>query len=516
MDTMSPDHDEAEFADVVALLRHTYEVRADDVEVLPHRPFRTVAHATRRPNWRVGLSVAAAALVVAGVVGVVALRDRGESGPGAETTLPSPTNPTASVTPTTTPTVAGDRRDVVWFLPAELPQDFEITDVRAFFRRVVAPDDPDAVCCGDHGTDAIGLPIVVRGQTFIRPASAGAPTGSISASAEFLDGAELLPQTGEGIDEVTVHGVRGYLGRSLIQNPSLTWVEANNTVTIVASVEQTSDELLAIAEASTVGERTVVLDPASLPAGFELADPFAGVDLTIDHYQGLDGSAASPDGTNGITWSAHTATLALDFVVDDETERRVVDGVEYSIRVDSIEPDHTTVTWLADGWELRVAGPVDADGAMAVAQSVREVSSAQAADAGRQVTDELLALPTVASVVLPDGTRVSVHRALDGVRSEAALCVELDVPRCIPSFEPDRSTLIEVFDLGGQLTIVGWDAAISEATADGRPIDAIPASTGHGAFVAVPVDAPFPMPSLSWTNLSGPLAGGRADYSIRP
>ena len=511
MDTMSPDHDEAEFEDVIALLRHTYDVRAEDVEVLPDRPFRTAGHATRRPNWRVGLSVAAAALVVAGVVGVVALRDRGESGPGAETTTP-----TTSIADAETPATQLGADDVTWFLPA-LPDGYSLLEFGAVFRSVVPAGDPAAVCCGDHGSVAIALPDFSNRQRWVWPSNGGGATEMISAHAYFDPANELAQSSGEDIFDVTVHGVPGYVDTTT--DPTITWLENGTSVVVRASIDLDADgsRCARRSQHRRTGHRLARL--RIVACRLRTRRPARGRAAEIDRYQIVTGRLGSLDGSSGpISFRVVTALTALDVLIEEETERRVVDGVEYSLNEDEFGQPNVTVRWVTGGWEFEVTAAGGVDQAMDVATSLHEVTQQEAHAAVGAMADYVLTLPTLASAVLGDGTRVSVHVEDWQEANHAAICVEGPEPVCRRTRIPveEDTSVIEVFEIGGDRRVLGWDRVVSEVNAGGMAAEVVPATSGTGTFVSVPIEPGAAIPQVMWTNERGTLTGYLPDLWLQP
>ena len=525
MDTMTPDRHEADFEDVIALLRHTYDVRAADVEPLDHLAPASVAERSRSPR-RPWLATAAAAVVVMGAVGVITFRDGGDSGPGAETTQPAlHTNPPAAPPAAPrAPCVAAiappplDGTAATWFLPT-LPDGYHLQSLGAIFRRVVPASDPAAACCGDSGLHAVALPDFASMQRWVRTANTGEAAEYVSAVAHYdqANDPSMLPSGGD-YTSVSIHGVPGVALAG--SDPTVYWIEDGTMVTLRGSVAMTTSDLIALAEASTVMQGAVTLDPASVPGGFELVDPHEGVAAETDGYQVVSGRLASVDGSTGpISFRVVTALMSLDMVVENETERRVVDDVEYSVQVDAFDPAAVWVRWVTGGWEFEVVSTVGGiDGAMAVATSLREVTAEEARAAMREMTDYVLSLPTLAAAVLGDGTRVSVHAEEWQESNRAAICVEASEPVCQRTRLPveEDTGVAETFVLEGQVRVLGWDRTVSDPQAGDLAVETEPAESGAGTFLSVVVPDQEPIPPVMWTNELGVVTGSLAEHWLLP
>ena len=114
--------------------------------------------------------------------------------------------------------------------------------------------------------------------------------------------------------------------------------------------------------------------------------------------------------------------MSLDEIAIDETERREIDGVEYSL-FESSTSRFVRVAW-SDGERGFVAeSDAPLDDVLAVASSTRAVTFAEAEAASAAITASTLALPVVATATLGDGTSVSVHGPADDI-GVVGICVD--------------------------------------------------------------------------------------------
>jgi hypothetical protein len=228
-------------------------------------------------------------------------------------------------------------------------------------------------------------------------------------------------------------------------------------------------------------------------------------------------SPTAGDG-GGIWVTIAPESRALDAIVEQETQRRVIGGVQYSVLEG--EPDeygpYTRVQWVAGGIGYDVTGRVSVDVALEVASGIEPVTSERATTAVDTITSRIHSLPVVASAALADGSTVSAHGPHGGDGGAVALCVAGADTACYrPGTESTlgggtERSLFAVFDSDGHRQVVGWTAEdlTGIAPIDGQAI--VEATTGVGSFVAVPVADGEPVPEITFD------LGGGVEQSYVP
>lgn len=299
MDTLTPRYDETEFADVIALLRATYAVRAEDIAGIEART-SLQPRPSRRRRTRWWSSVAAAVLIALGVTGIVALQRRGsEPVTGPTVTGPTVTTPAVSggSTPelpatvpvttadgpadsTATPVAGEGDEQIQWFLPT-IPESYTLYSLGASTMCVL-----DAPNCGE------GRLQNVRGE-LVHVDSATSVTFSVSTATgpqESLDD--------EGAERRVVDGVE-----YLVWEHSVTWVVDDWHF----SVDSWEDGDLAMTVATTL--RSVSSDEAR-----------AAVRVATDHVLSLPTVATGTfaDGTH-VSLHLEEWRLAEAAAVDADT-----------------------------------------------------------------------------------------------------------------------------------------------------------------------------------------------------
>lgn len=122
-----------------------------------------------------------------------------------------------------------------------------------------------------------------------------------------------------------------------------------------------------------------------------------------------------------------------------------------------------SITWLLDGNRLMLSTRLPADDALAVAESVHEVSLAEAVAVRAGLDEQFLAMDELDLALLPNGFEVSV-RADANSADAAAVCLHAPIVRC-QSVSSESSlggepalAFAATFLVEGQHWIVGWHA----------------------------------------------------------
>lgn len=541
-------------------LRHTFGVVVPLIERTGCRPSDGAARAARGRTRRAPVAVACSVIVALGVAGGIAMVARD----GAGTTAPdagSLATPIASVEPAASavPAPGGrtDRADqVTWFLPTVLPEGYELTALKAELRvdgtpnpdiaggfevvgGSVLPERPTQTwrrrgADGLTNEDTISIEAVVDGPASPPPTIAVMSPGSMP----IVDGATAGDATSASgrlilAPNTTVGGVDAVIvGPPVRESPGWTvnWAEEGIVFTLRATDGVSEDEALALAETATVEGGIVSLDPAALPDGFEPVPPEPAAPQTVDRIEVVTFVV----GAEGRTIQVRVNTpvlMSLDEIAIDETERREIDGVEYSL-FESSTSRFVRVAW-SDGERVFVAeSDAPLDDVLAVASSTRAVTFAEAEAASAAITASTLALPVVATATLGDGTSVSVHGPADDI-GVVGICVDTadgdstDVAgaegRCI---RPDRFigqpaptglAINAVFHLEGDRRTIAWSGIRPELTETGLGApELVAAATGVGWFVDQVTPAGEPLRSIGFRSDDGSLTGIYPDDSIRP
>lgn len=483
--------------------------------------------APRRPML---VPVAAGLVAVAGLGAVVFVNRAGdESGP---TATPTQTQGTVASTVTTSVPVASDDPDQVqWFLPGVLPEGYELTDITAD-RVVDGAPNPDVA----GGFEVVGgWPDIDEGiQTWIRRGPDGvsnADTISVQArtsgvSAPTIPGGSTPEPDSAlmGPVNATVHGLDAFvIGLPQRESPGWTieWSESGMLVTILTTGGVSEDEATAIAEASIVSTDGATVDPASLPAGFEPVDMDADAPSPSNVHESVAFIVSPTAGGGSIRVSIDTAYASLDELAIDESERRAIDGVEYSM-FENDDSLYSRVVWLADGRQFEAAGAAAMDDVLAVATGVRAATREEAGAAAAAITAATQALPTVGAATLADGLQVSVHGPIDDV-GVVGICVDGAQPRCV---RPDGVmgllgipglAINAVFHIGGDRRVIAWNGTEPELSdAEAALPDLVAAATGIGWFVDRRIPAGQPLQGISFRADDGSLTGVVPTDALRP
>jgi hypothetical protein len=467
---MEHDLNDESVGPVVTLLRRTFEAKAGEIEVGPpdHQPI-----ADARPRRYMAVA-AAVALVVVGATSLVGSRalapDDGErSVGGAPTTAAS-----------TAPAGPAAIEAVQWYLPTRIPTGFALADLSA------GAVEPNAA---------------LEQQRWVIKADDGLTTeGWMTVSAFAVDAGRGSPGQLRSDPQVSSWGTPDFGGWTV------DWIEDGTQVQIQATEQLDTETLLAIAGSSIVADGDVIIDPTSVPAELVAVDtgaaaasiaPAPAVSFTLDRTSGDGG---------GVWVTIAPEARTLDAIVNEETERRDLDGVQYSILEGETDENgpYTTVRWLADGIGHELIGRVTAGEAIEIAASIEPATSEQAAAAANGITGHLHSLPVVASAVLSNGMTLSAHGPADGGNGGAiALCVDQPRLQCVqPGTESTlgggaEAALYDVVSLDGRW-VVGWQFVepTNIVPIDGLEVER--ATTGEGWFVTVPVGAGGEVPTITF------------------
>jgi hypothetical protein len=460
-----------DLAPVVTLLRRTLDAKASEVGALAPRLPSTAPKGRRREP------LVAACLVVALGASVLA---------GYRALAPDDRNRAVTEPPATpAPEEAGDTLPSVgvqWFLPTRVPEGFELTDLSAVPAETQpATDEQHWVIRADDGMTTVGWMTV-----FATPVTGGAA---------------LQPST-RSDPAVSVWGTPDFGGWTV------EWVENGTLVQIQATAQIDSDTLLSLVEASTVTDGDIEIEPSAIPPEL-VAVPNGPATTSPTESAASVSVVLSPTvGDGGGIWvTIGPESRALDAIVEQETERRVIGGVQYSVlegEADEYGP-YTRVQWVAAGTGYDVTGRVGVDVALEVARGIEPVTSERAAAEADAITNRIHALPVVASASLSEGTTVSAHRpAGDSDGGAVGLCVAGPTTTCYrPGTESTlgggtESILFVVVDVDGRRQVVGWMSADPTEVVPIEGLAVVDATTGVGSFLVVPVPEGGPVPDITF------------------
>lgn len=383
-----------------------------------------------------------------------------------------------------TDVVVGSTAVPGWYLPTYLPEGYELTGIAERTETL---------------EDAMSYEIWVRKDD-------GVTTGYVRALVNEPIPSVVEAQSGR---VVSIHGADAEISENPAETGSwrVAWTEGETRLAI-ETIGLDEDSTLAIAEASTVAGGDLSLDATSMPAEFTSAGSGMYDAGTEFGSVVLAAAPTGPTETTPIFMQIVGAATSLDESVRSETERRVVNGVEYSVRIDtqgtySGNREHTTITWAQDGRRFLVLGELAADTLLDVAQGLRPATATEAAVAASETTDRALALPEHGRAELSDGRLLTVHASAESDAVDA-LCVADAEPRCFRIYLASASSgppsgFYRVFDTGRDRLIVGWHATDPGGVAtasDGSSVDIIEGTEGW--FVTLTVATGEALPTIEF------------------
>jgi len=264
-----------------------------------------------------------------------------------------------------------------------------------------------------------------------------------------------------------------------------------------------------LANSSAVVGHTISLDLASIPDGFELVDTSETRAGDTFPMVTLVAAPRELDHSGAIFTNLVNGAGSLDAVVGRESERRVVDGVEYSILVESpgTANERTTIEWLRDGHTFSTFGRIEVDTLLDFAAGLTPATPDEVERAKLATADLALAIPEYASATLSTGDDVSV-RAAEGSNRARALCLTDATPECFRLyFDFNDSVTVSgfyrVFNDSGKRRIVGWHASApgTITASNDAPVEIVQGSEGW--FVTFAVADGAPLPVLDYENGTG-------------
>ena len=430
---------------VVTLLRRTLDATADEIDEIdlgnvwiPDR------QSGRSFRWRALTLVACAALMAAGVV-VVGSRGGGltEMGRGSDTVVPA--------------------QQPDWYLPSYLPEGYEV---------------------GGLGSTTDVSDETTSNEVWVRK-DGGRTTGHISAWVNTPGPASGIWTSPGG--RPYVHGIPATGRRQMYTNDpasddvvySIEWTERD--VRFEITVYGISyDEMVQIAEASTIDGDVLTLVADTMPPDFELverAEYPTGASYTVENVV----VAPIEIGTDAVIYtSIRTRQSPLDALVVREDERRVIDDVEYSVAskgppYPAEEFGHHEITWVRDGHLFETSGRVDPEVLLEYAAGFARGSERDAASAIDTISASREAFPEFDRVTLAGGT-VVVARTRDESVGVEVLCLSAAESACYRDYlgafasnVPAPSPIFTVFALAGGREVVGWQQEHPAAVAAGGP-----------------------------------------------
>lgn len=479
---------------------------------------------------RLPMAIACSVIVALGVMGavVVATRDNDQS---AQTS--SGDAVVAGERATTRGAGLGrDRAEQIqWFLPTALPEGYELTDISAELR-VDGTANPDV----GGGVESVGPGTRPIGQTWIRRAADGRSEDTITV--------EAVPVPGSGGDgsatpvsppaqpdshligepNATVHGLDAVvIGPPVRESPGFTvnWVEDDVIVTIQVTGGVSREEALVLGEATTVVGVNASVDPAALPTGFEVVPVDASAPVPANRREAVTLVVTAETGSIRVRVDTPAVSTVAEASVD-ETERRTIDGIDYSL-FESSDTMYARVVWFADGRQYVAEGDATIDDVMALATGLRAASRDDAAAAAEAITAATQTLPTVATATLDDGVEVSVHGPADDNVGVVGICVDTPKVQCV---RPDRElgqlgvpglTINAVFHIGDARRAIAWNGTEPELSDAETPMpDLIPAASGTGWFIDQETPAGEPLRRIDFRADDGSLTGVYPIDAIRP
>lgn len=514
-------------ADIEQRVRTAFDVI---VPLLEHGPRGTTSPepATRRAPRRLPLAIACGATVALGVAGGLAIIGRLDDetvgrtgsepdhvGAPAVTGVGDSVASQPSAVPATTPDPTEDRAgQVQWFLPTTLPNGYELTDIAAELRVDGAPN-PDF----GGGVEIVNWPALAEStQTWIRRGADGLTNeDTISVTVQDMAGTEPAPTTSSATSapresrspgataaegsmaadvsqasdsamvapaNTTVHGVDAVIiGPPTRESPGWTvnWSESGLLVTLQATGGVSEDEAMSIAEATTVTPDGATIDSTALPTGFEPVETDTSPP-PVDRRESVTLVADSSTQVSiGVSINA-PATASLDALSIDETGRRTIDGVDYSL-FENDDALYSRVVWVTEGRQFEAAGAASIDDVLTVATGLRTATRAEAAAAASAITAATQALPTVAAATLADDVRVSVHGPADG---DVGICVDNPEPRCVRPAPflgqldiPGLAINSAVFHIDGDRRVIAWNGTQPELFDEPPLPDLVAATIGN-------------------------------------
>lgn len=544
-------------------LRAAFAVVVPLIEHGEHQAGRLPVQSRAR---RLPVAVACGAIVALGVAGGLAVTTRsgggrdsqGGSQPSQVGGAAAGTEATGSVAPTSsgpgsTAAARSDRADQVqWFLPAALPDGYELTEIWAELR-VDGTPNPDL----GGGVEVVRWPDLTAGtQTWIRRGAdgvtnedtiavqaiaAGAPAPTIPRS-NPAPGATIASGTDEAVGtapdtstpepdsyligepNTTVHGLDAVIvGPPMRESPGWTvnWVESGMQVTLQTTGGVSEDEAMAIAESTTITADGATIDPAAVPTGFEPTEPDTSTPALPDRRESVT-LVVGAESQHSIRVRIDTPAVSnLDEASTDETERRTIDGVDYSL-FENDDTLYSQVVWFADGRQFEAAGNATIDDVLTVATGLSTATLDEATDAATTITAATQALPTVATTTLADGVEVSVHGPADDNIGVVGICVDAPEPHCV---RPDGimgqlgvpgMAITAVFHIDGDRRTIAWNGDQPELSDEPPVPDLVAAATGTGWFIDQVTPAGQPLRGISFRADDGSLTGVSPTDVIRP
>ncbi len=436
--------------------------------------------------------VAASVVLVAGVGGVLATRDRGDNlvAAGAETTAaPAMTAvaPTTVAGPASTVAAPSEAERLAaysgWYLPTFVPAGYEITSLSA------AP--------------AVDSTITTR--KWLRTNAAGAvdATFTVSFMSESPQETEktFVPTPGK-----TVHGKPALVFDSG-EGLRVHWKEAGLMV-MAGSTGLSEADLLAGAELFVVVSQSDTPPDNTFPAD----SPMAGFELvpvdTAVTENGIVLSIGLLSDTGFISVSVtpnSDGTTLGEMLAKDGTATKI--GTRDGVLFESAG-GNVSVFWLEGGLQFSVSGRAQADDVLALAAGLAPAAPDQILAAGQAITAAQLALPEIDAATLTDGTRVSVRGT--AATGAVAICVTGASPQCVrqvseSSLDGERpSAIFQMFVLGDERALIGWHEGTELPTSTG--VETVAGTSG--VFVRAAVTDLNNPPQVTFDNGGQPVIYG--------
>jgi hypothetical protein len=439
------------------------------------------------------VGVAAALVVVVGLIGIVTLSDRDRppttgispattrSEVVESTTAPGPAEPTAPSDPTlasTIPLPDPANPPGVYLPTAQLPG-FTLADI-SVGRAQLRPIGRNALRYVRHGADGVSVVAMIT------------LTGSRTTAVDSFGG-KTPP--------LVVHGQPAHIfdsGEGVVSS----WQE-NGVDASVRGWGVAWNDVASLAEQTVVDPATfTVALPAQALEGFELSigDTYPPADAVgTDLYFVADDP--QPGAFVSVTNAANDDLMTLDsievgFRVAGWTIDRAVVHQLQAIVATSIAGEFSPiimVSWIEDGYQMSVGGRAGKDDLIAFAEAVAPATLEQARQLRAALDTSRFALPEVDRATLPNGFDVSIRTNGTGAN---VICLHAPIQRCQllvseGSLVGDvQHTATGTFWINETPWFIGWASGTHSPhlVVDGVPGDLIANVTqgGDGTFFAVP------------------------------
>jgi len=472
----------------------TSRIRAAVIEIVEQAPLApSVSELAQRPDVPIvqprRLLLPMLAFVAVAVTAIVVWAERGPErhvAPAATTTADFTTVATTSAstsTSTSPPTSTSPTIDVGlaatsgWFLPADLPVGYEITNLTGWI-------NSDAAL-----------------QVWTRVVGGSMQAVELRVNKHPDSKADQQPNASvHGLPALSYDGGDGQRVR---------WTESGLTMEL-RSAQLNEADLLAVSAHVAVDPATgtATIPVGSEPDGFRpstdtkaplgtvhmgivVRGPTAGLTLTVDVKANR----------TGLSLDEYLATLSSE--TPGATSKRVaIGGIERAMienKPDSLGT-FRSIIWVQQDSILQVDGRASLADLEAFVAGLHPVPVDDVKAAGTSITDRTLALPTVDQATFAGGITVSVHKPANG---GGAICVTAPIQHCLRTSNLDaelgssNQVIGAVFDIASSRYEVAWHAGGQEPT---TAHTAAKIATSTGVFVLVALAANETPATISFGN----------------